>query len=162
LLFAAHLPAWAAVASKLSSAAPIDGWRIAILTLSQLFFLLKVADVAWLRIQLTPRGWMAAALAVALVHAGAVRRGADGATDARDVGPWEAVVVFSVATLAVLDYRNLRRTIETTRSRQLRRLTRDLVRRAFESIDPGATFERAREFFSSCLPHRGPPVAALA
>ncbi len=51
------------------------------ITLSNVFFALKIADVAWLRVNWTARSLLAATLVVLLLHVGVVERAGGAATD---------------------------------------------------------------------------------
>lgn len=74
LMCAAHAPALAAAWGALLSggATRPDGVRLIGLSLSAVFFGLKLFDVAWLRIRTGRAGWIALAVIVALIHAQAL------------------------------------------------------------------------------------------
>lgn len=75
LMLLGHLPAWIALSNIcLASADQAHLLRWGLLTLSQVFFVLKYADVPWLRLPNERRTLIAFTVIIALLHAGPVER----------------------------------------------------------------------------------------
>lgn len=81
LMAVAHVPAWLASATALTAEGAPALVRLALLSVSLLYFVLKLADVPWLRLPRTARGRLVVAAIFLLLHADLVRRyGANEAT----------------------------------------------------------------------------------
>ena len=98
VMFVGHLPAWLGTCDwAVSITDPAGVVRCLILTLSQLLFAFKVADVPWLRMRPDRRTWLTLTLAIALLHAGVVHQMLFDET--LDAGAYEAVLLSAPLTL---------------------------------------------------------------
>lgn len=75
VLWLAHAPSWlGALWIVLGDADPLHVLRLLILTLSQVFFVLKACDAPWLRLSPRRGAWLAAVTIVVMLHSDVLRR----------------------------------------------------------------------------------------
>lgn len=72
VMLLAHLPATIEALTSIGANGSIQISRIAVLITAQALFVLKIANVRWLRVRNCPRAWLAICIGIALLHAGAV------------------------------------------------------------------------------------------
>lgn len=101
VMLVAHLPGCAAVfAAVAAEGAGEHLGRLVALIASQVFFALKAADVAWLRVPVDRRSIVACAVAVLLLHADVVQRRLS-ASHELPTSPAECVVLAAPVILAL-------------------------------------------------------------
>lgn len=93
-----HLPA---CASALGEAlhGRVDLLRLALLAITQTLFVLKIIDVAWLRVRTTPRALLGWACGVALLHAAILPL--TRARETLQLDPWYTATALGTASVAV-------------------------------------------------------------
>ena len=157
LMLVAHTPGWLAACGAGGGAGPhFDVWRWALLTASQLLFVLKVVDVRWLRLPRERRAWLTVAVAVALLHADVVRQyaGADGSRTA----PVCATVAVAAAAALGLRRTHVRRLLETLHPRALHRRLRARLHLRLTDAERAWLPPRYLLLLRACRVNRAPPV----
>lgn len=149
LMFAGHAPALiAAFQDALGGGSP---GRVLLLIASQTFFILKIADVRWLRLPSSPRALFALSAACVLLHAGVVQRMNPAAADA---GVAEAVLLVGGATLAASAAASVDRRASAIVVRSQRGAGAALARRSSAADLPPRDLALA----SRSLSNRAPPL----
>ncbi|RMF78728.1 MAG: hypothetical protein D6744_09795 [Planctomycetota bacterium] len=151
VLFAAHLPATLALVDGEGGLA-----RFAVLLSSQLFFLLKIIDVRWLRWPTDRRTLLALTAGLLLLHARVIVHSID--SDIDSPAAWHVVVLTSVVTAAAAT--SLReRHVEHVAQRARQRMASVSCERAFDSILHFQLPPRFLLLRRACSVHRAPPAA---
>lgn len=130
--------------------------RFAALTLSMLFFALKIADVACLRLNSNWTSTVAAVVAVCLIHTNVLRQATDGGFDPV---PATAAVVISAAVAAGMTER-VRRHISRALARVAELLAHgaSLLRLVFWGLAEHADIPRPGLLQVHCISLRAPPA----
>ncbi|MGE3181146.1 MAG: hypothetical protein AB7N71_05905 [Phycisphaerae bacterium] len=102
VLLLGHIPALASVLLRFSAAPNVgDALRVLLLAGSQIFFLLKVIDIARLRFPTTRAFWIRFAIIVALLHSGAVWNADLASFDTAVNFALEALPTFAAVLIAI-------------------------------------------------------------
>lgn len=159
VLLLAHLPGLVSAALALGGDGA-DWLRVFAFAITNALFLLKLADVPWLRVPESARARIGLIVAVAVLHAGAIERSAR-SLEISDETPFDVVVAGGVLAAVLTTFRPRINRTSTPRTRPQRRSERSEVT---------AQTERTRllppplliRFLRIALPDRAPPMSALA
>jgi hypothetical protein len=153
-MLACHMPAWiGACASALDGEFRLLG--CAGLTLTQAFFVLKLADVRWLRFGADRRTTVGLVAVVALLHAGVLERTVGHVAEAELAGEF-AVLSGGLATAAALLLRAVR-SPERRRAHHAARRARVATQHALSAIRQAFLPARHLLLERACLVNRAPP-----
>ena len=153
VMLAAHLPATLALFSGESTLA-----RCAFLLFSQVFFLLKIVDVAWLRWPTDRRTLVALSAGFLLLHARVIVHSVNSDIDSPIA--WHVVVLTSVVTAAAATVLRERH-VEHVAERCNRRRVSNVCERVLEAISHALLPPRFLLLRRACSVHRAPPFRAL-
>lgn len=132
--------------------------RVAAVGLSVVFFVLKLADVAWLRLSPGRRSWIAATVCVLLLHTDVIRRNhtllLDQAADPMLVAMTAAGLVATLASLIRLAQRRF----DTRRLRRLQAAAHATLRTIAAACVSAFLPARFQRLERACPVHRAPPA----
>lgn len=157
VMFLGHIPALIAVAARLADAPQFaDGFRLLLLAASQVFFLFKIIDVAWLRFPTSRSFWIRFIVIVALLHAGAVWDADWSAADraiafALDLTP--SLVLATILLRAFLRHTQAKNIIPHLHARRALRKLRDGWQMFHDAVSP-----RPQMAYRMVAPDRAPPT----
>lgn len=155
LMLLGHMPTWTrATVSLLSDP---DGYvllRWAILTASQVFFIFKLLDHAWVRLPQRRHAGLVLTLVIVLLHADVLRHLWQDAERA-ELGVNSIALVAAATVVAVAVHRSRRH--ERRASSRIGRMLRTLQEGLRRLAEPLALPPREAVLVRSCRPNRAPP-----
>lgn len=156
VMLVGHASPWlGALGADAAASGQPHALRALLLTLTQLFFALKVLDVRWLRLPADRRGCLAFAVGVALLHAGVVIR--DGHAGVSLAAAQQATLFAGVLAGGALLGRHLRRAVGVMRLRAERRYLRCMIARLLRTFADAWLPPRFLLLARACSVNRAPP-----
>ena len=151
-----HASAWlGALGAYAGASGEPHPLRALLLTLTQLFFALKVLDVRWLRLPADRRGRLAFAVGFALLHAGVVSRDGHGGVSLATAQ--QAALFAGVLAGGASFGRHLRRALGAMRLRAERRHLRFTIARLLRTFADAWVPPRFLLLARACSVNRAPP-----
>lgn len=151
-----HLPAWIATSDFWTASgdhAHLLRWVL--LTLSQLYFVLKYVDAPWLRLSSEHRALVALVVMVALLHAGVVQRAC---TDAQEANVAVLPAAVAGGTALLLARRTHSRLAESAlRARAVRQHDHAVLNGLWALAEQAVLPPRYLRLARACCVNRAPP-----